>query len=181
MLTKLNYYFSVILNRKPTSYEISAYGQENINEKLLLENIRSIDKVPCKSAQEILCKIEDHNTYMIFLDLFITKHIIHGVDNIYNNCMHFYINNINANSFLVDYLKYMYNCEIMDTEESNGNINVYLDCLFYEKYYYVLHNLFEVLSCIKLTQKCYIDLEYEYNFNIVFDVPKSNNLIFISP
>ena len=69
MPTKLDYYFSVILNRKPTEYEISAYGQKNINEDLLVKNIRNISG--SKSLQEILCKIENHNAYMIFLDLFI--------------------------------------------------------------------------------------------------------------
>ena len=181
MPTKLDYYFSVILNRKPTEYEISAYGQKNINEDLLVKNIRNISG--SKSLQEILCKIENHNAYMIFLDLFITKHITHGVENIYKHCIHFYIKKMSS-AFLIDYLKYMYNCEIHYTENEinyTGVIHVHLDPLFYTNYHYVLHNLYEVLSCIELTQKCYIDLEYMYNFNVVFNVPKSNNLVFISP
>ena len=181
MSTKLHYYFSVILNRDPTEYEMNAYGQETISDELLVENIRRLSKVECKSAQEILCKIDDHDAYMIFLDLFITKHIIHGIKNIYNHCIHFYIKN--PSSFLVDYLKYMYSCIIHKSDENDydGKINVHLDSLFYTKYHYVLHNLFEVLSSVEIKEKCYIDLEYMYDFDIVFNVPKSNNLVFISP
>jgi len=178
MSTKLHYYFNIILNRNPTDYEISAYGQKGINEKVLIENIRNIETMKCKSAHEILSKIDNHNAYMIFLDLFITKQLLHDVKNIHNHCIHFYINN--DCSYLVDFLKYMYNCKIHHTLFSNdGVINVKLDIQFHNNYYYVLHNLYEVLSCIELSENCYIDLEYMYNFSISSNVPKSNNFAMI--